>query len=219
MPFKEIPSFFLKQHSMGQNFLDIQKEYLQKVWLRPIRELEESLPARYDRSCLHFQAFGEPCELHPREIILGGEPLRSPEGILIAMYASFVANEPVQLKPLKSFKQFPGGMGYQGAFAMNAEKVLHPHVIATEKRKEEIVQRFSGHPNPDAPRCDFSFTLYPLPRVALYYVFNLPDEEFPASVTCLFASNADRFLPVAGLADTAEYTAKKIIQLVTELKS
>ncbi|MDP2971503.1 MAG: DUF3786 domain-containing protein, partial [Deltaproteobacteria bacterium] len=67
--------------------------------------------------------------------------------------------------------------------------------------------------------CDFSFTLYPLPRVALCYVFNLPDEEFPASVTCLFASNADRFLPVAGLADTAEYTAKKIIQLVTELKS
>jgi len=93
--------------SMSQNFLPIQKEYLQKAWGRSIRELEESLPARYDRNCFHFQAFGEPCEIHPQEIILGGEPLRSAEGILIAMYASFVTNEPVQLKPLKSFKQFP----------------------------------------------------------------------------------------------------------------
>lgn len=219
MPFKEIPSFFLKQHSMGQNFLDIQKEYLQKVWLRPIRELEELLPARYENNCLFFHAFGEPCELHPREIILGGEPLRSAEGILIAMYASFVTNEPVQLKPLKSFKQFPGGMGYQGAFAMNAEKVLYPQVEAIRKRQEELTARFSGYFNRDARRCDFSFTLYPLPRVALYYIFNLPDEEFPASVTCLFASNADHFLPVAGLADVAEYTARKIIQLITEIKS
>lgn len=204
---------------MSQNFLPIQKEYLQKAWGRSIRELEESLPARYENSCLFFQAFGEPCETHPQEIILGGEPLRSAEGILIAMYASFVTNEPVQLKPLKSFKQFPGGMGYQGAFAMNAEKVLYPQVEAIRKRQEELTARFSGYLNRDAPRCDFSFTLYPLPRIALYYIFNLPDEEFPARVTCLFASNADHFLPVAGLADVAEYTARKIIQLITEIKS
>jgi len=205
--------------SMSQNFLQIQKEYLQKVSSRPIKELEEALPARRGKDCLTFQAFGELCELFPQEIILGGQRLTGPEGILIALYALHTRKEEPQLKPLKSFKQFPGGMGYQGAFAMNAEKVLHPHVIAIEKRKEEIVLRFSGHPNADAPRCDFSFTLYPLPRVALYYIFNLPDEEFPARVTCLFASNADHFLPVAGLADVAEYTAKKIIQLITEIKS
>jgi hypothetical protein len=126
---------------MSQNFLPIQKEYLQKAWGRSIRELEESLPARYDRNRFHLQAFGEPCEIHPQEIILGGEPLRSAEGILVAMYANFVTNEPVQLKPLKAFKQFPGGMGYQGAFAMNAEKVLHPHVEAIRKQQEEIMDR------------------------------------------------------------------------------
>ena len=204
---------------MSQNFLQIQKEYLQKVSSRPIKELEEALPARRGKEELTFQAFGEPCELFPQEIILGGERLTGPEGILIALYALHTRKEEPQLKPLKSFKQFAGGMGYQGAFAMNAEKVLHPHVIAIEKRKEEIVLRFSGHPNENAPRCDFSFTLYPLPRVPLYYIFNLPDEEFPARVTCLFPSNADHFLPVAGLADVAEYTAKKIIQLITEIKS
>ncbi len=199
---------------MSQNFLDIQKEYLQKAWSRSLGELEVVLPAHREGDCLYFQAFGEPCELYPEKILLRGEPLTGPEGILIALYASRVPNEEVVLRPLKAFKQFPGGMGYQGAFAMNAEKVLHPHVEAIRKRQEEIVVRFSGRPNQDARRCDFSFTLYPLPRVALYYIFNMPDEEFPASVTCLFASNADRFLPVAGLADVAEYTAKKIIQLV-----
>jgi hypothetical protein len=204
---------------MGQKFLDIQKEYLQKVWLRQLDELEVALPARRKGDCFHFQAFGECCELYPEKILLRGEPLTGPEGILVALYASQVPNEEVVLRPLKAFKQFPGGMGYQGAFAMNAEKVLHPHVQAIQRHQEEIIVRFLGNPNRDARRCDFSFTLYPMPRVALYYVFNLPDEEFPASVTCLFASNADRFLPVAGLADVAEYTAKKIIELIAEVRS
>jgi len=87
-------------------------------------------------------------------------------------------------------------------------------ITAIQQHQQELVDRFSGHFNPDSGRCDFSFTLYPLPRVALYYIFNLPDEEFPSSATCLFPSNAVDFLPVAGLADTAEYTAKKIIELV-----
>ena len=184
-----------------------------------MKELEDAIPARYEDSAFSFQAFGEPCEVRRDEIILGGEPLCSAEGILIAMYASVVTSEPVRLQPLKAFKQFSGGMGYQAAFTANAEKILHPYVSTIQSRQQELINRFSGHTNPEARRCDFSFTLYPLPRVALYYIINLPDEEFPASVTCLFANNADCFLPVAGLADTAEYTAKKIIRLIKELKS
>lgn len=204
---------------MSQNFLQIQKEYLQKAWNRSIHELEEALPARYEANAFHLQAFGEPCEVRREEIMLGGKPLCSAEGILIAIYASFVTNDPVQLQPLKAFRQFSGGMGYQAAYAMNAEKALVAHVESIQKRQEELIVRFSGASNKEVKRYDFSFTLYPLPKIPLYYLFNLPDEEFPASVTCLFSSNADRFLPVEGLADTAEYTAKKIIQLVTELKS
>jgi hypothetical protein len=88
-------------------------------------------------------------------------------------------------------------------------------VTAIQQHQKELIDRFSGHFNPDARRCDFSFTLYPLPQAALYYIFNLPDEEFPASATCLFPSNEAHFLPVAGLADMAEYAAKKIIGVVT----
>jgi hypothetical protein len=150
---------------------------------------------------------------------LGGERLTGAEGILIALYALHVQKEEPQLHSLKSFKQFPGGMGYQGAFVTNAEKILHPYVPTIQRHQQELINRFSGHPNSDARRCDFSFTLYPLPRVALYYIFDLADDEFPASATCLFPANATHFLPVAGLADTAEYTAKKIIELITEVKS
>jgi hypothetical protein len=87
-------------------------------------------------------------------------------------------------------------------------------VTAIQQHQQELIDRFSGYFNPDVRRCDFSFALYLLPRVALYDIFNLSDDEFPASATCLFPSNAAHFLPVAGLADVAEYIAKKIIELV-----
>ena len=204
---------------MSQNLLQIQKEYLQKVWARELKELEEFLPASFKEECFYFQAFGEPCELTPQEILLGGQPLTGPEGILIGLYALHAQKEVPQLHPLKSFKQFPGGMAYSGAFSANAEKSLCPHVPILQKHQQEIAVRFAGHINSNPPRCDFSFTLYPLPKIPLYYLFYLPDEELPASVTCLFPSNATSLLPVAGLADTAEYTAKKIIRLLTEVVS
>jgi hypothetical protein len=52
--------------------------------------------------------------------------------------------------------------------------------------------------------------------VGLHYTFYLPDDEFPASATCLFAANASTFMPLAGLADTAEFTARRIIELVSK---
>jgi hypothetical protein len=204
---------------MSQNFLQIQKEYLQKVWEREPRELKECLPASFRGGCLYFKAFGEPCELTPQEILLGGQRVTGPEGILISLYALHAQMEVPQLHPLKSFKQFPEGMAYYGTFSAHAEKSLCPHVPILQQRREEIAVRFSGHVNSSSSQCDFSFTLYPLPKVPLYYLFYLPDEEFPASVSCLFSANATDFLPVAGLADTAEYTAKKIIQWVTEAAS
>jgi hypothetical protein len=199
---------------VSENFLQIQKEYLQQAWLRPPEEMETALPARREGNCFLFRAFGETCELYSQEIILGGQRLAGPEGILIAMYASTVPNEPLQLHPLKSFKELPESMPYQGAFAVNAEQILSPCALTIQRHQQDLVLRFSGHVNPDAPSGDFSFTLYPLPRIPLYYIFYLADEEFPASVTCLFPANATNLMPVAGLADVAEFTARKIIGLL-----
>ena len=200
---------------MSENYLRIQKEYLRKAWTRPLQELQTCLRAENRDQCLHFHAFGKPCVLCREEILLGGETEIGPEGILISMYASHAATEPVRLEPITSFKELPDSAPYHGAFIANAEQPLVPHVEAIQREQEKILAAFSGQKNPDAPSGDFSFTLYPFPLIPLYYIFYLPDEEFPASVTCLFASNATDFMPVAGLADVAEYTAKEMIRMVT----
>jgi hypothetical protein len=137
-----------------------------------------------------------------------------PEGILISLYARQVREEPTKMHPLQSFKELPNSGPYQGAFVARSEQVLIPHVLSIQREKQGIAQHFSGVVNTDAPSGDFSFTLYPLPRIPLYYIFYLPDEEFPAAVTCLFAADAASHLSVDGLADVAEYTGKKIISLV-----
>jgi len=199
---------------MDDNFLEIQKEYLWKVCLRPPEELEKVLPAQRLDNCFRFHAFGELCELRRHHILLGGQKLIGPEGILIALYALHAKDVPVQLHPLKSFKELPESMPYQGAFVARAEQVLQPYVTRVRQQQKEIILRFSGYPNTGASSGDFSFTLFPLPRIPLYYIFYLPDKEFPAGVNCLFAANATHFMPVAGLADLAEFTAKRIIQLM-----
>lgn len=199
---------------MSQNYLKIRNDYLKKAWSRTPAVLSAALPAESTDAGLHFRAFGGDCLLTGDEITLAGTPATGPQGLLIALYASAVPERPVQLEALNSFKELPGSMPYQAAFAANAERFLVPQVPAIYRQQERLAAVFSGHLNPEPPSGDFSFTLYPLPRVPLYYIFHLPDEEFPASVTCLFAANALDFMPLDGLADVAEYTGKGIIALM-----
>ncbi|MGQ9652511.1 MAG: DUF3786 domain-containing protein [Thermodesulfobacteriota bacterium] len=199
---------------MNETYREIQREYLKRAWARPATELERCIPASYDGRCYYFDAFGEPCELRREGILLSATEISGAEGVLIALYASWVPDVLVRLQPLKSFKEIPNSMPYQGAFTAHAEGILVPYVTSIRREQERILISFGGHNNSDAPSGDFSFTLYPLPKVPLYYIFHLPDDEFPAAVTCLFASNATDFLPVDGLADVAEVTAKRIIALV-----
>lgn len=199
---------------MNDQYLLIQMDHLKEAWLRGKKLLEQALPARQEGDCFYFQAFGETCELGPDVISLGGKPATGPEGILISLYARKVRDEPAITHPLQSFKELPNSGPYQAAFVARSEHVLVPHVLSIQRQKQVIAQYFSGKVNTDAPSGDFSFTLYPLPRIPLYYIFYLPDEEFPAAVTCLFAADATSRLSVDGLADVAEYTGKRIISLV-----
>lgn len=201
---------------MSQNYLKIRNDYLKQAWTRTPAVLSLALPAELADAGLHFRAFGADCLLTENDIILAGAPAIGPRGLLIALYANAVPDLPVQLDTLTSFKELPGSMPYQAAFAANAERLLVAQVPAIHRQQERLVAVFSGRLNPEPPSGDFSFTLYPLPRVPLYYIFHLPDEEFPASVTCLFAANALDFMPLDGLADVAEYTGKSIIALIAE---
>lgn len=201
---------------MSGNYLKIQQEYLQRAWSRPLQDLELSIPAEYRQECFHFRAFGQHCTLCKESVLLDQQSATGPEGLLVAIYASCVTAKPVRIHPPVSFKELPGSMPYQAAYSANAERILIPFVPAIQRRQQEIICSFSGHSNSDAESGDFSFTLHPLPQVPLYYIFHLPDEEFPAAVTCLFAANAIDFMPLDGLADVAEYTARRIQSMVAD---
>ena len=199
---------------MNDNFLKIQRGYLKELYDHLPQDMERLLPASREKDILSFKAFGEPCTIRPDGITLGDEMLTGPKGILIVLYARNARKDPVRLEPFKSFRDLKGSMPYQGAFALRAESSLVPYVKHIQQSKKRVIESFGGHEN-EGLGGDFSCTLFPLPKIPLCYVFYASDEEFPATVTCLFGANAEAFMPVDGLADVAEHTATKIIELIT----
>ena len=106
-------------------------------------------------------------------------------------------------------------MPYAGAFASHSEQILVPHIDAIENNLDLIFETLNGESGTGSEGGDFSFVVRPFPKIKLYYIFYRADEDFSASTTCLFSNNALSFLTVDALADTGEYTSKKIIELIT----
>jgi hypothetical protein len=199
---------------MNSNYGKIIEDNLARIYTDSTEELEKALPADRKGDVFLFRAFGQDCSLEPEKITLDGSRDTGPKGLLVSLYAIHVKHQPIQLEPFKAFKDLPGSMPYHGAFSVNSEQVLIPHVTQIRDGQETFLNVFSGETGPKGLAGDFSFVLYPLPKIALCYIFYMPDEEFPASVNCLFSHNALSFMPLDGLADVAEYTSKAIIQLI-----
>jgi hypothetical protein len=199
---------------MGTNYERIINENLEKAFSRPAGELEKALGAGRQGECFCFRALGEECCLCPSGITLSGRSAVGPRGLLISLYGVHAGTERLVLEPFKAFKELPDSMPYHGAFSTHSERILVPHVLSIQKRQETIRNAFGMMDHQVRTDGDFSFVLCPLPKIALLYICYLPDDEFPASVTCLFSANASSFMPVDGLADVAEYTSRKIIDLI-----
>jgi len=170
-----------------------------------------------DISEIRLKALGEDCVVRPEGVFINEKKEISPIGIIISLYAqNHLEKEPV-FEPFISVREIPGSMPYHGAFHENSEKPLIPYVSRIYEKKDYILNKI-GSPkksfSEDAG--DFFLVLSPLPKIALKYIFYFEDEEFPASVTCLFSKNAIDFLPLDPLADLAEYTGKKIRELLNE---
>ena len=198
---------------MPTGYEKILRENLTRAYENGEHRLEETLPATRRGRRLVFSAFGEECSLEPAKIAFSGKPDPGPKGLIISLYAAHSNPGPVILEPFKAFKDLPGSMPYQGAFTANTEKVLVPHVLNIKENMSRIAQAFPSQSPPVGGGGDFSLLLYPLPKVALLFIFYLPDEDFPASATCLFSANALSFMPLDGLADVAEYTSRALINL------
>ena len=197
---------------MTDNYQKIVRDNLCRLYADPPPDLGERLAASSENGVFVFDAFGEQCRLAASGIQLGGEPIAAVPGIIVSLYALNARPDDLLVEPFKSFKDFSDSMPYWGAFASHTEQALVPHVAGIKKKAEYIARVFRGAP---ASGGDFAFVIYPLPKIALCYIFYEADDEFPATVKCLFSHNADLFLPVAGLADLGEYSSKKILAIAS----
>jgi hypothetical protein len=196
------------------NYAEIIKRNLNRLYNQIPADLAGWLPAKQVADGFIFPAFGESCQIGPQGIKLGDTDETGPKGVVISLYALQASPAPCQLTPFKAFREMPDSMPYVGAFASHAERVLFDQIDGIEQHADRIVQQLEGTLGSENDAGDFSLIVYPLPKIALNYIFYRADDDFPASATCLFSHNAEAFLPTDGLADTGEYTSKKILEII-----
>jgi hypothetical protein len=203
-----------EQSRQMSNYTEIIKQYLERLYNQIPADLADWLPAQQVEDHFSFPAFGESCRIGPRGIELGDTDETGPKGVIISLYALQAAPASCRLKPFKAFREMPDSLPYVGAFASHAERVLLDRIDEIERHADRIAQQLKGSRGSDNDAGDFSLIIYPLPKIALNYVFYRADDDFPASVSCLFSNNAATFLPTDALADTGEYASKKILEIL-----
>jgi len=199
---------------MSDNYAKIVRDNLEKLYENLPGDLTGALPAHQNGNSFLFEAFGETCEIRSDGIFLNEVQQTGVIGILISLYALNAGLETCLVEPMKAFKDLPNSMPYAGAFVTHTQKILVPYVEKIQLSTDRIIEMLNGCKAPDGTGGDFSFMVYPLPKIALCYIFYEADEDFPASVTCLYSNNAISFLPIDALADVGEYTSKKILTVI-----
>lgn len=161
-----------------------------------------------------LRAFGRRCIISPDGITLDGQPETAVRGVLISLYALHADPAPCIAEPFKSFRELPDSMPYAAAFLSRTQQPLIAHVETIADHLARIVDAVSGSLASKEVVGDFAFLLHPLPKIALRYQCYQADEDFPASVACLYSANAAAHLPTDALADLGEHTTREILHLI-----
>ena len=197
------------------NYAKIIRDNLDLLYKNLPQKLDRLLPGQRQHNQFHLKAFGEPYQIRPEGIFSKEQHQTGVIGILISLYALHANENPCIPTPYKAFRELPNATPYVGAFASHTEAILIPHINPIEENMDLIFNSLNGELSTGCEGGDFSIIVRPLPKIKLRYIFYFADDEFPASATCLFSNNALSFLPIDALADTGEYTSKKIIELVS----
>ena len=197
------------------NYEKIIKGNLTRLFKNLPDHLEQLLPGMLRNDRFILKAFGSTCGIGPNEITIDDSSATGVTGILISLYALHANAEMCIPTPFKSYRELPNSMPYVGAFASNTEQILIPYIDKIQDNQNKIFDALNGEAGSGNEGGDVTFTVRPFPKIKLKYIFYLADDDFPASATCLFSNNALSFLPIDALADTGEYTSKKIIDLVS----
>ncbi len=200
-------------HNMETGYSVIIAENIKAI-CESAERLVGCLPARMEGDTIIFNAFGKPCAISTEGIALDGEFVHDARGVIISLYALHATTEPARIEPFKAFREFENTMPYIGAFSTHTEQILLPYVGKIKQKLDVVKSVLNGSNAPVDTGADISFMVNPLPKIFLCYLLYEPDDEFPASVTCLYSNNASAFLPIDALADVGEYTSKAIIELL-----
>lgn len=198
---------------MSDNYARIVRNNLDQICNHLSEELALSVGGVQSGDAILFDAFGESCRMDRNAITLGGIEQWGVVGIVLSLYALHAKPISIKEQPFKAYKEFPNTMPYIGAFATHTEQILIAHADRIEQHLEKIAEKFTGERNSAG---DFSLIVRPLPKISLCYIFYRADEDFPASVSCLYSNNAAEFLPPDALADLGEYSSKKIIEIIAK---
>lgn len=199
---------------MSDNYAKIVRDNLDSLYSNLPESIDQNLPAIRSDDRFEFEAFGQKCQIRPDGITLGSDEQSGVLGIPISLYALHANSNPLILEPLKAFKDFPDSMPYADAFATHTQNILIPYVEKIKGNYRLIIKELHGSDASYIAGGDFSFFTKPLPKISLCYIFYAADDDFPASVTCLYSNNAISFLPIDALADVGEYTSKQILSLI-----
>jgi len=200
---------------MTDNYAQIVCDNLDRLYKKSPDDLARAMLSTRKNDIFEFMAFGKKCRISRDGVELSGEKQTGVYAMLVLLYALHASMEDFELEPLKAFKDFANSMPYAGAFVTHAENILVGHVKEIEKAQNYILEKFQGIDARSIVGGDFSFTVQVFPKIALCYIFYHADEDFPASVKCLFSNNSSKFLPVDALADTGEYTSKELLKIVS----
>lgn len=201
---------------MSDNYAKIvEKNHLRLINNLPA-DFESAIQCTKKNDEFCFNAFGYECSISNDGFYLDKKKQEGVIGILLSLYALNASVTELTMEPLKAYKEFPDTAPYVGAFASHTESVLIPYVDTIKKNIESIINIINGSEAPSSTGGDFAFVVYPLPKIALCYIFYEADDDFPPSATCLFSNNASEFVPNDVLADIGEYTSKRIIQIVSD---
>ncbi len=201
---------------VSDNYTKLVSKNLEALYNKTSDGLEDALNAKKAGNEFFFRAFGKDCRISPHGIFLDKDKQTGVLGILISLYGLYTTHRPCVLEPFKAFKEFADTMPYVPAFANHTEQILVPEVHKIRILRKKIINQLNGQDAPVEIPGDFSMVLYPLPKIALCYIFYEADEDFEAGVTCLFSSNASCFMPVDGLADVGEYSSRRILEIAAQ---
>ena len=161
---------------MPGNYEKIVRNNVRILFEGDVQALSDRLPALEIDNRLEFRAFGRTCLLRPEGILFDGKEETGILGILISLYALHADLRECRIEPFKAFKDLPNSSPYVNPFAARTQQILIPHVERIRNAQPVILEAFGGNPGPPSVGGDFSFTLYPFPKIGFFFIFFNPHD-------------------------------------------